>query len=132
MHGELIVKYDVPLLTDAAGASSSFFEFQPIHLSMGVSLASPNSPMPSAPNASFTPSNRPIFNEVCVGVLDGGVTNAFAHDIVVAAVMRIDDFIFSVYMMFNIIAMLMNDCIVWPANTNSFVIICNSNTNSFV
>lgn len=102
MHGELIAKHDVPLLTDAAGASSSFFEFQPIHLSMGVSLASSNSPIPSAPNASFTPSNRPIFNEVCVGVLDGDVTNAFAHDIVVAAVMRIDDFIFSVYMMFDI------------------------------
>ena len=57
---------------------------------MGVSRSTDNSPMPSAPNASFTPSKTPILSVMCVRDGAGDWTKACVHDDAVAA-MRIDD-----------------------------------------
>jgi hypothetical protein len=61
---------------------------------MGVSLSLLRSPMPSAPNASFTPSKRPMFNETCdLDVVAGDETKALAHEVVTAAATRTIGFI---------------------------------------
>lgn len=85
--------YYVLLLPTASFGASVDLAFHPIHLSMGVSLSLSNSPMPSAPKASLTPSNKPIFNDVDVLDAAGAVTKACAHDVVAAAT-RSEDFIF--------------------------------------
>jgi len=93
------------LLIDSAFVESSVFAFHPIQRSIGVSLSPSNSPIPSAaPNASFTPSKRPMFKEEGEDILDGEVTKAWEHDVVVAAAIRIDDddFIFIVSIFFSI------------------------------
>jgi hypothetical protein len=78
---------------DSLGVSTDL-AFHPIHLSMGVSLSLLRSPMPSAPNASFTPSNRPMFNDTYVlDVVVRDETKALAHEVVAAAAMRTIGFI---------------------------------------
>ena len=52
---------------------------------MGVSRSASNSPIPSAPKASFTPSKRPMFNDIADLEGAGDDTKACAQDVVVAA-----------------------------------------------
>jgi len=68
--------------------------FHPIHLSIGVSLSVPNSPVPSpsAPKADLTPSKRPMFRDMAVLEEEAG-TKACAHEAVAAAAIIDVDFI---------------------------------------
>mmetsp|Transcript_16958 Transcript_16958/g.33729 ORF Transcript_16958/g.33729 Transcript_16958/m.33729 type:complete len:90 (+) Transcript_16958:836-1105(+) len=60
---------------------------------MGVSLSPSSGPIPSAPNASFTPSNSPICNTVDILLLPDGLKANPSIDAVVAAIISVDDFI---------------------------------------
>lgn len=66
---------------------------------MGVSRSPSNSPMPSAPNASLTPSNRPMLSAVDLGCAMGGMN---AEERGVAASRRVVDFIFALILSFYI------------------------------
>lgn len=80
---------------------------------MGVTRSPSRSPMPSAPNASLTPSNRPMFKDVDVilEVVAGVGTKACAHEVVAAATI-IEDFIFYVNNEIYF-AMMLRTAVIW-------------------